>query len=115
LRTWGPVVLDRPIEVTPRDSLSYWCETQCRLRRIAEQYPSNLLLIGFEQLCLDPIGVSRSILDFTDCDLPEATLAEFAQFVKIPKSIGRYKSSDLSVFRSTDLEKLVGEGYRIEG
>ena len=114
LRTWGPVVLDRNVEDCPRDSLSYWCETQARVKRLSEQYPSNILQIQFEQLCQDPADVGRKVFEFLDHDVPDSVLSAFADCVKPPKSLGRYKSRDLSVFRQSDLMQLEDEGYRID-
>lgn len=114
LRTWGPVILDRDVAATPHESFSYCCETQARVRRLAERHPDRVLMVRFEDLCEDPAGQARRIFRFVGHDATEATLTGFAGYVTRPDTLGRFRSQDLSGFRPADLERLVAEGYRIE-
>ncbi|APH71021.1 hypothetical protein BSQ44_06265 [Aquibium oceanicum] len=113
LRKWAPVFLDRDVKISPRDALSYWCETQSRVRRIADLFPSSVLQVRFEDICQDPTGTGRRILAFVDHRAAGAILERFAEYVTTPATMGRHKSRDLSVFRPEDLAKVEAEGYQI--
>ncbi len=104
LGTWGPILLNRNVEIGPRDSLSYWCAAQHRLAEIKASYTDRVLQIEFENLCADPENAIREILAFCDVDLGGDLVRSIADGIVVPPTIGRHMKHDLTVLRENDLE-----------
>ncbi len=103
LRLWGSVFLDRPVEMGPKDALSYWVAVERRIREIQTRHPERVLIISYETLAFRPRDVIADILRF--CGESDIEKAEtFKAFVKPPDSIGRNKARDPAIFAPRDLD-----------
>ena len=111
LKAWGPTLLGRPVEVTPRDSLAYWCEAQRRFQALQQRYPDNIRIVRFEDLCAQPAAEARRFLDFLGLSVSPEVIDTYAAWVRTPDSVGRYRQHDLDQFNRADLEMLEAQAY----
>jgi Sulfotransferase family len=54
LQNWGPIMLNRDVEIGPRLSLTYWCAVHRRVLALADRWPQRLMPVDFEALCREP-------------------------------------------------------------
>jgi hypothetical protein len=113
LAKWGPVFLNRDVEVGPRDALSFWCAVHRHVARVTAHNPDRILHLSFDALVEDPQGQLDRFYDFLGIAPTPAQRDEFAGFVRRPKSLGRHRDHDLSVFRAEDLEYLAAIGQPV--
>lgn len=66
LRNWGPLFLDREVEMTRRDALKFWCSAHRRLLAIRETKRDNILIVDYATLCTDPIATAADISRFAN-------------------------------------------------
>ncbi|MCY4045486.1 MAG: sulfotransferase [Cellvibrionales bacterium] len=106
LKLWGPQVLGRPVEISPRDSLSYWCATQQRMDKVQEKMGSSYFDLDYDTLCLQPEKIIAELFRFIGKSADKTVINTLSLLVKPPKSMGRYKNKPLDIFRSADIEYL---------
>jgi sulfotransferase family protein len=104
LETWGPILLNRNVEIGPRDSLSYWCAVHRRMAEIAMSYPARILQVSFEKLCADPENTIRDVLSFCCINISDEEVRIFAKKIIAPASIGRHEQHDLTGLRAEDVK-----------
>lgn len=114
LKLWGPIFLDRPVEIGPRDSLSYWCAAHRRIGRLASEYPGRILSIRFEDLCADTIAAVSAVADFAGVNVNEAGLAAIDEMCAPPSSSGRYRQAQRDIFLPQDVEYVASKGYAVD-
>ena len=103
LAAWGPIFLNRNIEICPRDSLAFWCAVHRRMQKTASQFPDRVLMLSYDQLMADPIHGVLELLRFLQIEAQPATLESCCSHIRPPASLGRHQQHDLSVFRAEDL------------
>jgi len=112
LAHWGEEVLGRPVEMIPRDALSYWVEVHKQLdQKLSEFADDEKLILKFEDLCHNPHKTIHRILEFCDVEKTDIEVDSLAKLVVTPKSLGRYKKHGASQFRSEDISALNRFGY----
>lgn len=103
LRLWGAVFLHRPVELGPRDALSYWVAVERRIRELRQRYPDRIMIVSYEALAFHPKDLIADILHF--CGEANATDASnIAELINPVHGIDRHKAQDLSVFRQQDID-----------
>ncbi|MEP9369056.1 sulfotransferase [Xanthobacter sp. VNH20] len=103
LRLWGSIFLDRPVELGPRDALSYWAAVERRMRNLKKLHPDRILIINYEDLAFRPHEVISKILHFCgESDTSPTT--DIAEIVVPADSIGRHRSQDLSPLLKQDVD-----------
>lgn len=114
LWNWGPVILNRPVEIGPRDSLSYICAVTERIFALSKAYAGRICMVDFELLCRQPETVCRQIGEFIGTTPDRETVAWFADMVTsgAPEG-GRGKAIDRSVFFPDDLAFIEALGYDV--
>ncbi|KEZ16907.1 hypothetical protein CP98_03879 [Sphingobium yanoikuyae] len=114
LVNWGAILLDRPIEPGPRDSLSYACAVARRIDRLAALHAGRICLIDFDQLCRTPELSARQIVDFIGTPVDQEMLSWFSALIGTGRpQIGRYRKVEHGIFTSDDLEFVESLGYAI--
>ncbi|HEY8592008.1 MAG TPA: sulfotransferase [Sphingomicrobium sp.] len=101
LLNWGPIFLNGDVEVGPRDSLSYWCAVDRRMRRLVELYPGRILLFSLDGLCQEP---EHGIAEF--CRFVGANSVDMAALtaeVSKERANRSRAALDESLFRAEDL------------
>lgn len=111
LTLWGEIFLNRPIDITPRDSLSYWCAVHRRMAAIKEEFGQRVMFLDFDRLCAAPEETSRKLASFVGLDPHPNLIADFVAKVSPPASLGRYRQEPLSQFLADDLQFLEDWGY----
>jgi hypothetical protein len=115
LENWGPILLNRDIEIRPRDSLAYWCAAERRIARFMRRYPDRTLAVDFDKLCSDPAGYCARIADFIGVQAPDRVHSEFTALVDSGRpGRGRFKSADLKQFDPEDIAYVHGLGYDLK-
>ena len=103
LKKWGPILLNRDVELTSRDALSFWCCVHRRVARLSEKFPKNILHIRFEDLVQNPQEVVKNIAEFVDLPMTDEMLSQLCCGIKRPATFERQLEKDWSDFRSEDL------------
>ena len=106
LGKWGPLYLSRNVELTPRDSLAYWCAVHRRMERITALFPTRIFHLDYDRLISDPRPDLAAMFDFLGAGLDDAALDDFAREIFVPESVKQRKAPDLSLFDPADLEYL---------
>ena len=101
LKLWGSIFLnDYNIEINPRNSLKYWCLAHRRVLELKEQYPTRIMMLDFDSMCINQESEIKELSSFTDIN----DMSKLKELIKVPESIGRYKQFTLDDFDSDDLE-----------
>lgn len=103
LGKWGPIFLNREVEIGPRDSLKFWCAVQRRVARIGARYPDRVLQISFDRLIRDPVPEIDVLLRFIGADLTAAQKDELASSIVPPETVNRHKAHDISALDPEDV------------
>jgi hypothetical protein len=106
LGKWGPVYLSRNVELTPSDSLSYWCAVHRRMARITALYPTRIFHLDYDKLITDPRPQLAAMFEFVGAGLDDAALDDFAAQIFVPDSVAQRKMHNLSLFDPADLAYL---------
>jgi len=103
LQLWGGIFLNQKnIEISPKNSLKYWCEVHRRMVKLQEDYPNRVLMLDFDGLCHHPEQNLKKLLEFI-APPHEYDIEKLKSLIKVPSSIGRYKAFSLDNFDSDDL------------
>lgn len=112
LENWGPVLLDRPVQIGPRDSLTYCRAVARRIGQLAEDHAGRVCIVDFDRLCREPqevcLHIARFIGTFPDTEMVDWFSDMIRQGAPTP---GRGKTIDRSVFAAADLEYVAALGY----
>ena len=112
LALWGERLLGRPVDLNdPCDALSYWCRVHRRVKKYADDLQESVLWVDFDRLCQQPEKQLPALLDFVG--VPSGNLNSQDIAIKPPRSTGRFRDHDLSVFRREDLEFVQTLGFSI--
>lgn len=116
LFNWGKlfgVDIDSSIPL-PKASLQYWIKANRRAidfgRRLLGR---RFLLINFDRLCLDPGYEIVCLLDFLEVNKGSVDLESLAALPRTPKTSGRYKDHDLSLFSDEEIAAVRDLGFEI--
>lgn len=113
LGLWGPVYLNRNVEISPADSLSFWCAVHQRTVKISHMFPGRILEVRFEELVRNPEAGLSELAEFTGAAPAPGVLEKYCNLIAPPATLQRYKSQDLSCFRKEDIRYLAAVGYDI--
>ena len=115
LMNWGPILLSRDVENTPRWSLAYWCAAHRRMAAFMARYPERTLAVDFERLCADPAQNGLVIAAFLGTAFSADGLANFCRLIDGDRSTNRrYKTMDLSQFDASDIAYVASLGYEMD-
>lgn len=112
LRLWGPIFLGRDVQISPVDSLAYWCAAERRVRELAQTHPGRMYFVDFDALCREPETRIAELDAFLGLQLPSAVGAALAADIRTPASAGRFRRAGrIDAFQSEDLAYLESLGY----
>jgi len=84
---------------SPEIALEYWIKANQKAISVGEQIlGDDFLQINFEKLCLNPQNEITRLLEFLKVDISSVDIAELSAMPVMPKTAGRYKQHDLSIF-----------------
>jgi hypothetical protein len=112
LQLWGPIFLDREVEITPRDSLSYWCSAHKNAIACATEHPGRVLFVDFDELCAKPMETAAQLAKFIGVVPPTGSISAWRAGVE-PQ---RREARDLvrSLFNREDFEFATACGYEMQ-
>jgi len=112
LAWWGGYFLGGEIELSPRNSLRYWCAVHKRVLNIGESMGANFLLLNYDEFCTDPEGGIELLCDFLAVNDDRAAIqSQLLGLIDTPNSMGRYKNRDISAFDKKDVEYVEQLGF----
>mgnify|MGYP000184971871 CR=1 FL=1 len=111
LRFWGAWLIGEKIEVTPRYSLKYWRLVHERILSLGLEMGVDLLLLDYDQFCLNPAEGLRRLLAFLGLDISQARQIQLITHVHPPASLGRFKQHGTQDFAPEDMAFASRMGY----
>jgi len=111
LRFWGGHFLGKPVEISPRASLSYWCRVHQRVLDLCNPLGERFLLLNYDRLCADPVEGLRDLVGFLGLTPVEERLQRLAALARPPNSLGRYKQFGLACFDPDDVAFVARLGF----
>lgn len=98
-----------------KNALAYWIRAnenavQVGTRTLGQRFH----LVNYDQLCQNPVPAIREILNFLNWSIQPDQLTALASLAKVPKSIGRYRQMDLSIFTRSDIKAVEKFGFTVE-
>lgn len=94
----------------PQAAFRYWVESNKKVLEIGLSLgPERFMVVNFDKFCLEPAKGIAELLSFMNFKINDQKVLGFAELVKIPASIGRYREKDISWLTVEDimfLEKL---------
>jgi hypothetical protein len=112
-RFWGPLLLGKGFEATPRYSLRYWCEAHRRAIAAAGAIGDRFLFLRYDALCRDKHRELNRLLDFLGVG-GRAAVARASDIIAPPPSIGRSRLVSLAEFDADDLDYVESLGFAVE-
>jgi hypothetical protein len=98
----------------PKAMLQYWIKANERAVRIGEQMlDDRFLLLNWDDLCIWPQRGLERILDFLGVVCDRDRVIELSNMIKRPKSIGRYRKHDITIFSREEIEAVRKFGFEV--
>lgn len=95
-----------------RSAYRYWVHANDRTLRIGEALgPERFLRLRLEEICAAPEAAVETIARFIGARLDPALRADLVALPRMPRSVGRYRKKDLSIFSEKDFCALARFGY----
>lgn len=114
LFNWGRlfgVVTDSSIPL-PKASLQYWIKANKQAIDLGRRLlGKRFLLLNFERLCLNPAYEIDRLLDFLEIGIGSVDIESLVALPRTPKSSGRYKNHDISVFSDEEIVAVKALGF----
>ncbi len=105
LKLFGDIFLnEESIEITPKNSLKYWCKADQRMRKLYNTYPDNIYLLPFDELCENTTEELSKLFLFLGISDNIKNYMQYETVFQIPKSKDRYKKHSLDDFDKVDIE-----------
>jgi len=117
LFNWGEIfgISLNSSEPLPKKSLQYWIKANKRAISFGhELLNKRFLIVNFDNLCLNPKGEIALLVDFLEIDIKSIKLHELEKLPKKPKSTGRYRDQDLSIFNKEEIEAVIDLGFDVD-
>jgi len=115
LYNWGPILgleLPKSRSDKPAASLKYWIKSNRRVMEIGEKLGAQkFLVVNFDRLCLSPRSEIQKIVSFLNIEPGAENLATLCCIPQRPKSLGRYRTHNISQFDPADLNELNDLGF----
>jgi hypothetical protein len=113
LKLWGKHLLGSAHQVTPRNSLRFWCAVHRKLFALMPTMGSNFYLLRYDDFCSDPDTALESLLGFLGLRYPEEKKQILRELIVPPQSMGRRKSHSLDEFDTEDVEFVRSLGFEV--
>ncbi len=94
--------------------LNYWIKSNKRAIEIAQNILDHqFYLLNYDHFCLNPSIEIAKLMDFLGIEVKKEKTTSLIGLVKLPKSIGRYKDKDLSIFSEAQLKEVEKLGFEL--
>jgi len=98
----------------PYFQLEYWIRSNfIAIENARSILNDRFYLLYFDELCMNPSNEIRRIFNFLDIPLKKELFSYLITIPKIPKTSGRYKVKDLSLFTKDQLIQIEKLGFSI--
>lgn len=119
LKNWGHLY---GIPLTGRESedemrvkqLDFWIQTTHEIIQKMESSDIDCYLLRHNEFCEKPEKEIRALLEFAGLQVDEEKVLQCSKIPEIPKTQGRYREHDLTIFRKDQLEKVRDFGFEIQ-
>lgn len=108
---WGKYFIEGLDKIGPNESLKFWCIANKRVLHICEQQKIDHLVVNFDNLCTNTKEELSKIAAFLHIDYK--IIEKYESIIKIPKSIGRFRSSNTEIFDRNDIAYVEHLGFDI--
>lgn len=118
LFNWGFLFDMEPpssIGLLPKASLNFWIKANQRAVSLAEKLGEDrFLLVNLDDLCFNRREGMKRIISFLDIPPGDVDMNALCDLVKIPKTIGRYRKQDLSIFTEEEIDSVIKLGFAVD-
>lgn len=99
----------------PQKALKFWIAANERAIAIGQKFCNGkFLAINFDELCRAPGPEVKRIIDFLEVEINHDKLMKLEQMPQKPKTSGRYKNEDLSLFSEQEIQAVEKFGFEVE-
>ena len=74
----------------------------------------RFLVIDFDDICHTPNKAIKTLISFLDLDSNNVNIGKLCNLIKIPKSIGRYKTHNLGIFSKEEINAVMNLGFEVD-
>jgi hypothetical protein len=100
----------------PKASLNYWIKSNKEaIRKGRELLGNNFILLKFDELCLEPKKQIDRVIDFLEVKKPIVRKKSLYTLPQKPRTSGRYRKNDLSIFTENQINEVMNLGFTVEG
>lgn len=100
----------------PQRALHFWIQANEKARMMGQKLgKDNFLVINFDELCRAPDIEVQRIIDFLDIHVNAGAFEKMRRMPKKPKTSGRYRNEDLTIFNEEDIQAVERFGFRVDG
>lgn len=118
LYNWGQNFgIDPQVKQVPlaQMALDYWIQANEKAVQVGTQtLGPRFLLLNYDQLCQNPVPAIQEMLNFLNWTIPPGQMTALASLAKVPKTAGRYRQMDLSIFSELDIQAVKKFGFTVE-
>lgn len=98
----------------PTARVRFWIEAnRAAIAFLEEAMPGDHLVMRFEDLIAEPEDEIRRLAAFVGVDPSKGTIADLAEEIHVPDSVGRYRDHDPDLFDEEDLRAVEALGYEV--
>ncbi|MFX1443315.1 MAG: sulfotransferase [Promethearchaeota archaeon] len=117
LNNWGilyGINVPEDNDLIPVAQLEYWIKANKKTLKLSKTIrKDSFYLLNFDELCTNPHENIRKLFEFLYLKLDSKTFEKLIKIVRIPSSMGRWKSKDISIFNDNQLNEVVGLGFKL--
>lgn len=100
----------------PKASLNYWIKSNKEaIRKGRELLGNNFILLKFDELYLEPKKQIDRVIDFLEVKKPIVRKKSLYTLPQKPRTSGRYRKNDLSIFTENQINEVMNLGFTVEG
>jgi hypothetical protein len=118
LYNWGKIFgIEVPDsqKLIPRASLNYWIESNKRATTLGKTLLNErFFIVNFDKLCLNPEHEINLLINFLGIDTKYVNMDELKMLPVLPKSMGRYKNYDITIFSKDEIDAVKKFGFVVD-
>lgn len=101
-------------ESLAKKQLQFWIKSSERAISLGQElFNENFYILNHQKLCEKPRAEIEKLVSFLSLNINEEQIKNIAKLPKMPRTSGRYKSKDISVFSEEELNKTKSLGFTI--
>ena len=103
LKIWGPIFFDNDIEITPRNSLTFWRKMHERILSLQLIWPDRIFIASYEDLVERPDFLCQEISIFLNQIFKPTTVEKLKKLIESQSASASYCALDYSIFLEEDV------------